>query len=140
MPEIGQTISHYRVVEKIGAGGMGEVYLADDLSLDRRVALKFLPELFAGDSERMARFEREAKLLASLNHPNIAAIYGLEQTEGKRFIVMEFAGGETLADRIRQGPIPVEESLKLALQIAALHRWQPRRWWGKNYSAVARIG
>jgi serine/threonine protein kinase/Tol biopolymer transport system component len=118
MPEIGQTISHYRVVEKIGAGGMGEVYLADDLSLDRRVALKFLPELFAGDAERMARFEREAKLLASLNHPNIAAIYGLEQAEGKRFIAMEFAEGETLADRIKKGPIPVEESLKLALQIA----------------------
>jgi Tol biopolymer transport system component/predicted Ser/Thr protein kinase len=118
MPEIGQTILHYRVVEKIGAGGMGEVYLADDLSLDRRVALKFLPDVFTGDSERMARFEREARLLASLNHPNIAAIYGLEQAEGKRFIVMEFAEGETLAQRLRKGRLPVEEALGICRQIA----------------------
>jgi Tol biopolymer transport system component/predicted Ser/Thr protein kinase len=118
MPGIGQTISHYRVVEKIGAGGMGEVYLADDLSLDRRVALKFIPDMFAGDSERMARFEREAKLLASLNHPNIAAIYGLEQAEGKRFIVMEFAEGETLAQRLSKGALPVDEALGICRQIA----------------------
>jgi hypothetical protein len=77
--------------EQLGRGGMGEVYLADDLNLNRKVALKFLPEAFTGDPERMARFEREAKLLASLNHPNIAAIYGLEQAEGKRFLVLEFA-------------------------------------------------
>jgi serine/threonine protein kinase len=97
---------------------MGEVYLADDLSLDRRVALKFIPDMFAGDSERMARFEREAKLLASLNHPNIAAIYGLEQAEGKRFIVMEFAEGETLAQRLSKGALPVDEVLGICRQIA----------------------
>jgi serine/threonine protein kinase len=84
MPEMGQTLSHYRILEKIGVGGMGEVYLAEDQSLDRKVALKFLPDVFTGDPERMARFEREAKLLASLNHPNIAAIYGLEQADGTR--------------------------------------------------------
>ncbi|MBN2321413.1 MAG: protein kinase [Acidobacteria bacterium] len=88
MPEIGQALSHYRIVEKIGVGGMGEVYLADDTPLDRKVALKFLPEMLTSDPERMARFEREAKLLASLNHPNIAGIYGLEQADGKRFLVL----------------------------------------------------
>ena len=94
---IGKTLGHYRVVEQLGRGGMGEVYLADDISLDRKIALKFLPDEFTDDPERMARFEREAKLLASLNHPDIAAIYGLEQAEGKRFIVMEFVEGQTLA-------------------------------------------
>jgi serine/threonine protein kinase len=82
----GNAISLYRIIEKIGAGGMGKVYLADDFSLNRKVALKFLPNAFTGDPERMARFEREAKLLASLNHPNIAAIYGLEEAEGKRLL------------------------------------------------------
>jgi hypothetical protein len=82
-----KTLGHYRVGEQLGRGGMGEVYIADDLNLNRKVALKFLPEAFAADPERMARFEREAKLLASLNHPNIAAMYGLEQAEGKRFLV-----------------------------------------------------
>ena len=79
MPEIGQTLSHFRIVEKIGEGGMGTVFLAEDLTLDRKVALKFLPDAFTSDPERMARFEREAKLLASLNHPNIAGIHRLEQ-------------------------------------------------------------
>jgi serine/threonine protein kinase len=81
------TIGHYKVLEQLGCGGMGEVYLAEDLSLDRKVALKFLPEAFTDDPERMARFEREAKLLASRNHPNITAIYGLEQADGKCFLV-----------------------------------------------------
>jgi serine/threonine protein kinase len=81
------TIGHYKVLEQLGRGGMGEVYLAEDLSLDRKVALKFLPEAFTDDPERMARFEREAKLLASRNHPNITAIYGLEQADGKCFLV-----------------------------------------------------
>jgi eukaryotic-like serine/threonine-protein kinase len=116
---IGKTLGHYRIGEQLGRGGMGEVYLADDLNLNRKVALKFLPDAFTGDPERMARFEREAKLLASLNHPNIAAIYGLEQAEGKRFIVMELVEGETLAQRIAgKGALPVDEALAICRQIA----------------------
>ena len=118
MPEIGQSLSHYSVVEKIGKGGMGEVYRAKDQKLGRDVAIKVLPEEFARDADRVARFQREAKLLASLNHPNIAAIHGLEESGGTQFLVLELVEGETLADRVKRGPIPVEESLKLALQIA----------------------
>jgi eukaryotic-like serine/threonine-protein kinase len=118
MPEIGQNLSHYSIVEKIGKGGMGEVYQAKDRKLGRDVAIKVLPEEFARDTDRVARFQREAKLLASLNHPNIAAIYGLEESGGTNFLVLELVEGETLADRIKAGLIPVEESLKLALQIA----------------------
>ncbi len=106
---IGKTLGHYRVDAQLGRGGMGEVYIADDLNLNRKVALKFLPEAFTGDPERMARFEREARLLASLNHPNIAAIYGLEQAEGKRFLVLELVEGETLAQKLSNG-CPVEGS------------------------------
>lgn len=97
---------------------MGEVFLAEDLSLDRRVALKFLPDAFTGDPERMARFEREAKILASLNHPNIAGIYGLEQADGKRFLVLEYVAGATLQARLRKGSIPLEEALAICRQIA----------------------
>ncbi len=118
MPEIGQSLSHYSIVEKIGKGGMGEVYRAKDQKLGRDVAIKVLPEEFARDADRIARFQREAKLLASLNHPNIAAIHGLEESSGTQFLVLELVDGETLADRIKRGPIPVEEALKLALQIA----------------------
>ncbi len=118
MPEIGQTVSHYRISEKLGAGGMGEVFLAQDASLDRNVALKFLPDIFSGDPERLARFEREAKLLASLNHTNIATIYGLEQADGKRFLAMELVEGETLAQQIARGPLPVNEALEVCRQIA----------------------
>ena len=100
---IGKIISHYRIIEKLGQGGMGEVFLAHDTSLDRKVALKFLPDAFASDPERLARFEREAKLLASLNHPNIATIYGLHEAEGKRFLAMERVAGETLAQQIACG-------------------------------------
>jgi serine/threonine protein kinase/Tol biopolymer transport system component len=114
----GKTLGHYRVGEQLGRGGMGEVYLADDLNLNRKVALKFLPDAFTGDPERMARFEREAKLLASLNHPNIAAIHGLEQAEGKRFLVLELVEGETLAQRLGKGRLPVEEALGICRQIA----------------------
>jgi serine/threonine protein kinase len=115
---IGKTLDHYQIKSEIGKGGMGEVYQAKDQVLGREVALKFLPDAFAGDPERMARFEREAKVLASLNHPNIAAIYGLEQAEGKRYIVMELVEGETLAQRLSKGPLPVEEALGLCRQIA----------------------
>ena len=93
----GQTLSHYRLVEKIGEGGMGVVWKATDTSLQREVAIKILPEAVAADAERLARFEREAKLLATLNHPNIAAVYGLHEAEGIHFIAMELVAGEYLA-------------------------------------------
>ena len=115
---IGKSISHYRVVEKLGGGGMGEVYRSRDTRLNRDVALKVLPEVYARDAERMARFEREAQLLASLNHPNIAILHGLEESEGVRALVMELVEGPTLAERIAAGPIPVEEALPIARQIA----------------------
>jgi serine/threonine protein kinase len=115
---IGKTLGHYQITSQLGKGGMGEVYRAKDQKLGRDVAIKVLPEEFARDADRVARFQREAKLLASLNHPNIAAIHGLEESVGTNFLVLELVEGETLADRIKKGPIPVEESLKLALQIA----------------------
>ena len=97
---------------------MGEVYRAHDTRLKRDVALKFLPESFASDVDRLARFQREAEVLGSLNHPNIAAIYGLEESSGTRALVIELVEGPTLADRIAQGPIPVDEALPIAKQIA----------------------
>ena len=114
---IGTTISHFRILDLLGKGGMGEVYRAEDTTLNRQVAIKVLPELLAHDPERLARFEREARLLATLNHPNIATIYGLEEADGKRLLILELVEGETLAERIKKGPIPVEEALHLALQI-----------------------
>jgi serine/threonine protein kinase len=118
MSMIGKTLAHYEITSQLGKGGMGEVYQAKDRKLGRDVAIKVLPEEFARDTDRVARFQREAKLLASLNHPNIAAIYGLEESGGIQFLVLELVEGETLADHIKRSPIPVEESLKLALQIA----------------------
>jgi len=115
---IGTSLSHYRIVDKLGAGGMGEVYRAEDTVLGRQVAIKVLPDIFAADPERLARFEREAKLLASLNHPNIASIYGLEEADGKRFLVLELVEGQTLAERLHKGPLPVEEALEVCRQIA----------------------
>ena len=114
----GSTLGPYEVTAKIGAGGMGEVYRARDTKLDRDVALKVLPQAFTDDPDRLARFEREAKVLASLNHPNIGHIYGLEEAEGQRALVLELIEGPTLADRIAQGPIPVDEALPIAKQIA----------------------
>jgi eukaryotic-like serine/threonine-protein kinase len=101
----------YEIVELIGAGGMGEVYRARDQRLNRDVALKTLPDLFALDPDRRARFEREAQVLASLNHSNIGAIYGFEQSNGVHALVLELVDGPTLADRVAQGPIPLEERL-----------------------------
>ncbi len=97
---IGRTLGHYRIVEKIGAGGMGEVYRARDTKLAREVAIKVLPEAFASKPERLARFKREAQLLAALNHSHIAAIYALEEADGVSFLVLELVPGETLAERI----------------------------------------
>lgn len=137
---IGKTLAHYRVTAKLGEGGMGEVYQAQDTKLGRDVAIKVLPKAFTADAERLARFEREARVLAALNHPNVAAIYSFETaslagdedaddsagTETGRvpqgatvsFLVMELAAGETLADRIAKGPVHVEEVLPIAKQIA----------------------
>jgi len=117
-PIIGNIVGHYEITSQLGKGGMGEVYRARDTKLNRDVALKVLPEEFAGDPERMARFKREAQLLASLNHTNIATIYGLEEGGGVSALVMELAEGPTLADRIGKGPIPLDEALAMARQIA----------------------
>ena len=114
----GTILGPYEVTAKIGEGGMGEVWQARDTKLDRDVALKVLPEAFTSDPDRLARFEREAKVLASLNHPNIGSIYGLEEAEGVRALVLELVEGPTLADRIKQGPIPLDEALPIAKQIA----------------------
>ena len=115
---IGQTIAHYTITEKIGEGGMGEVYRATDTKLKRDVALKVLPESFTQDPQRMARFTREAQVLASLNHPNIGAIFGLEEEDGVRALALELIEGEDLSERIAKGPIALEEALQIALQIA----------------------
>jgi len=114
----GTRVGSYEIIGKIGKGGMGEVYRARDAKLGRDVALKVLPASFARDAERMARFEREAKVLASLNHPNIAAIYGFEDSAGVHALVMELVEGPTLADRIATGSIPVDEALRIARQMA----------------------
>ena len=115
---VGSRLGHYDVTALIGEGGMGQVYQATDTKLNRQVALKILPEAFATDPDRLARFQREAQVLASLNHPNIAAIHGLEESDGTRALVLELVEGPTLADRIAQGAIPLDEALPIAKQIA----------------------
>ncbi|MEQ1761210.1 MAG: LpqB family beta-propeller domain-containing protein, partial [Vicinamibacterales bacterium] len=114
----GTRLGSYEITAQIGVGGMGEVYRATDTNLKRQVAIKVLPASVAGDTERLARFQREAEVLAALNHPNIAAIYGLEKSDGTIALVMELVEGPTLADRIAQGAIPVDEALLIAKQIA----------------------
>ena len=116
--EVGSRLGHYDVTALIGEGGMGQVYRATDTKLNRQVALKILPEAFASDPDRLARFQREAQVLASLNHPNIAQIHGLEESEGTRALVLELVEGPTLADRIAKGAIPFDEALPIARQIA----------------------
>src|SRR6202795_2713887 len=113
----GTRLGPYEILSAIGAGGMGEVYRAIDTALGRQVAIKVLPEAFAQDAERLARFEREAKTLASLNHPNIAQIYGLEKSSGVQTLVMELVEGEDLSQRLAHGPIPLDEALPIAKQI-----------------------
>lgn len=116
--EAGTRLEHYEVTGSLGAGGMGEVYRARDTKLKRDVALKILPGQFANDAERLARFEREAQALAAINHPHIAAIYGLEHTDGMRFLVLELVEGPTLAERLNAGRMEVPEALRIATEIA----------------------
>jgi serine/threonine-protein kinase len=115
---IGTSLSHFKITAKLGQGGMGEVYLAEDAKLGRGVAIKMLPEAVAGDPERLGRFEREAKVLASLNHPHIAGIHQVEEADGHFFLVMELVEGEDLKDRIERGALPIDEALEIASQIA----------------------
>src|SRR2546428_4810296 len=111
---IGTSLGSYEITALLGKGGMGEVYRARDSKLKREVAIKVLPEEFARDADRVSRFQREAEVLASLNHPNIAAIYDLAEADGSRFLVLELVDGPTLADRLKHGPIPLEEALEIA--------------------------
>jgi eukaryotic-like serine/threonine-protein kinase len=113
----GTKLGQYEIVGLIGAGGMGEVYRATDTKLGRSVAIKILPEAFARDADRVSRFQREAQMLAALNHSNIAAIYDVQEANESRFLIMELVEGETLADRIKRGPIPVDEALQIGSQI-----------------------
>ena len=114
----GSPFGRYQVTAKIGEGGMGEVYQARDTKLDRDLALKVLPQAFLDNPDRLIRFEREAKVLASLNHPNIGHIYGLEEAEGQKALVLELVEGPTLAHRIKHGSIPLDEALPIAEQVA----------------------
>src|SRR5205809_6215551 len=113
---IGTQLGCHEITALLGKGGMGEVYRGRDTKLKREVAIKILPEEFARDADRVSRFQREAEVLASLNHPNIAGIYDLQEVEGSRFLVLELVEGETLADRIARGAIPLEEALNIASQ------------------------
>ncbi|HZM95421.1 MAG TPA: serine/threonine-protein kinase [Vicinamibacterales bacterium] len=114
----GTRVSSYEIVSPLGHGGMGEVYRARDRKLGRDVALKLLPQTFMSDPNRLARFYREAQVLASLNHPHIAQIHGLEEDQGACFLVLELVEGATLAERLKQGPLPLDDAVRIARQIA----------------------
>ena len=116
---VGKTLGHYEILEPLGKGGMGEVYRALDTSLKREVAIKVLPEEFTADADRLARLEREAHLLAALNHPNIATIHSLEEVSGTRFLVLELVDGESLDQRVRNGPVTLGKTLRIARQVAS---------------------
>jgi serine/threonine protein kinase len=134
---IGTRLSHYEITNHLGTGGMGEVYRATDTKLGRSVAIKRLPVAFASDPDHLSRFRREAQVLASLNHPNIAHVYGLEESGETQCIVRELVEGETLQQRIKRGPVPVDVALTISKQIAesleaahekgVIHRHQSRR-------------
>ena len=115
---IGQTLSHFTITGHLGSGGMGDVYRATDTTLGREVAIKVLPPAVRSDADRLARFRREANLLASLNHPQIAGIYGFEEAKETAFLVLELVEGETLAERLRRGPLPLDDALDVARQVA----------------------
>jgi eukaryotic-like serine/threonine-protein kinase len=115
----GLRLGPYEIVAPLGAGGMGEVYRARDTKLNRDIALKFLPEAFSIYPDRLARFRREAQVLASINHPNIAAIYGVEESGALQALVLELVEGPTLADRIARGAVPIDETIRIAQQLAA---------------------
>lgn len=114
---IGTTLGIYKILGELGAGGMGAVYRAEDTTLKRQVAIKVLPDEFARDTDRLARLRREAQMLATLNHPHVAAIYGFEEIDGRAFLVMELVEGRGLNELIDEGPLPVHEALVLAGQI-----------------------
>lgn len=116
--EPNRMLSHYRLMEPIGEGGMGVVWRAFDSTLGRDVALKLLPDLAAASPQQASRFEREARLLAALNHPNIATVHGFETVEGISFLVLELVSGESLDERLASGPLPVSEALEVARQVA----------------------
>ena len=115
----GQTLAHYRIERKIGEGGMGEVWAATDTRLNRPAAIKALPAALAAEPERLARFKREAQLLAALSHPNIAGIYGLEQSDGASYLALELVEGDDLSTRMEGRPVPIDDAVEIVLQIAA---------------------